>query len=208
MVRLPNLFKSIIPKTFFYTGLSVMIPFLFTENTAIRLVFTAIIILMNLFSGRNFRLLPNIILTAGVLLANIYPFGGKVIFTAGPVFITEEALISGIEKSLLLIGSVYISRFAVRKELIFPGKTGLLLYKTFYYFEKFTEMKLNVKSDIIGQIDARLIEIEGLSEKEEEIPSATSFRIKSGRADNTFFILFSFFFWGLFIFSKIDLWRG
>lgn len=207
MVRLPNLFKTILPKTFFYTGLSVMVPFLFTENTAIRLVFTATIILMNLVSGRNFRLLPNIILTAGVMLANIYPFGGRVIITIGPLFITEEALISGIEKSLLLIGSVYISRFAVRKELIFPGKTGQILYKTFYYFEKFTEMKLNVKSDIIRQIDARLIEIEGLSENE-EIISATSFRIKSGRADNTFFILFSFFFWGLFIFSKINLWRG
>ncbi|MDX9802221.1 MAG: hypothetical protein RBT69_12895 [Spirochaetia bacterium] len=207
MIKLPNIFKKILPKTYFYTGLSVMVPFLFTENIAIRFLFTAFIIIMNLFSGRNFRLLPNLILTAGVILANIYPFGGRVIFTIGPLFITQEALISGIEKSLLLIGSVYISRFAVRKQLVFPGKTGLLLYKTFYYFEKFTEMKLNVKSDIIGQIDTRLIEIEGLSAKE-DVSSVSSFSAKSGMVNHLFFILVSLFFWVLFIASKFYLGRS
>ena len=201
-----EMFKKILPQTFFFTGLAIMPAFLFTENTQIRLVFVILIITLNLISGRNFRLFPNIVLTAGVILANLYPPGGRIYFSLGPFYFTQEAVMLGIKKSLLLIGSVYISRFSVRRELIFPGKTGALLYRTFFYFEKFTELRLDVKSDIIMQIDSRLIEIEESSAKPQT--GSHSFTGKTDPGNLLFFAMVTVLFWSLFFFSKIYLRRS
>ncbi len=200
------MFKKILPKTFFYTGLAIFPPFLFTDSTGIRLILVLAIIAANILSGRKIRLLPNLLIIMAVIAANLYPPGGKVYFSLGPLYFTEDAILSGLRKSLLFIGSVYISRFAVRKELVFPGKTGILLYKTFFYFEKLTEMRLNVKTDIIGQIDSRLVEIESMSGKAEiEIHSFSS---SSGSRDFLFFTVINVFFWALFAYSEIYLGRS
>ena len=197
------------PKTYFYTGLAIMPPFLFTENIYLRAVFLLFILFLNLLTGRKFRIMPNIIITAGVVLANIYPPGGKIYFSIGNLLVTEEALITGLKKALFLTGSVYISRFAVRKELIFPGKTGNMIYKTFYYFEKFTEMKLNFKKHVIEQIDMRLMEIENSSHAAGTSGSLKhSFYRGSDWPNNLLFFSVAILFWAFFAVSEIYLGRG
>ncbi|MCL2792395.1 MAG: hypothetical protein FWD87_04820 [Spirochaetaceae bacterium] len=203
------MFKNIEPGIYFFTGIAILFPFLFTNDLIIRFVFVVIAVILNISTGRKIRVLPNILLLLGIMIANIYPPGGKVYFEIGNFYITQGAISSGLKKSLLLIGSVYISRFAVRKELIFPGKAGFLFYKIFFYFEKLTELHLKFKKNIIEQIDLKLIEIEKSTALSEATNAKNnSFNIKPDFKQILFFITINFLFWGLFIYSNIDLWRS
>ena len=204
--------KNIKPGLCFFTGIAILPPFFFTNNLLIRFIFVVTAISLNILTGRKFRILPNILLLLGVIIANIYPPTGKLYFKIGYFYITEDAIFSGLKKSLLLIGSVYISRFSIRKELLLPGKTGALFYKIFFYFEKLTELHLKFKKDIIEQIDLKLIEIENSNTIMETPESKDCFfnskqNLQSDLKQILFFIIIIFFFWGLFTYSHIDLRR-
>lgn len=198
--------KGIQPGTFFFTGIIIIPSFVFAESLTARTVLFAAIIILNMITGRNFRILPSVILASGVILANLYPPGGRVYFTAGPFYVTHDALMTGIRKTLLLAGTVYISRFSIRRELVFPGRAGALLYKTFYYFEKLTEMKLDIRNNIIMQIDNRLSEIDSTSR--DVGMEGHTLRLIMEKKNLFFLILVSLLFWGTFFFSEIYLRRG
>ena len=209
MAKNKIMLKNIKPGIYFFTGITIFIPFFFTNDLTIRFIFVVTAVILNILTGRKFRLLPNILLLLLIMAANIYPPDGKVYFKICNFYITQGAIFSGLKKSLLLIGSVYISRFAVRKELIFPGKTGVLFYKIFFYFEKLTELHLKFKKDIIEQIDQKIIEISNETAIiEEAITDKHSFNIKPDFKEILFFIIINIIFWGLFIYSNIDLWRS
>jgi len=192
--------KNIEPGIYFLTGIAIFIPFLFTNNLIIRFLFVVIAVILNILTGNKFRILPNILLLAAVMIANIFPPDGKVYFKISSFYITQGAILSGLKKSLLLIGSVYISRFSVRKELILPGKTGVLFYKIFFYFEKLTELHLKFRKDIIEQIDLKLIEIEKSIAVDETVKTNRhSFNKKPDLKQILFFIIVILLFWGLFI---------
>lgn len=190
---------SIQPKILFFTAIIILPAFLFTNSIVFRGIFTATAVLIAIITGKRFRLLPNLIISFCVIAANLYPPGGYILAKIGPFFITVEALITGINKSLLLIGSAYISRFAIGKELVFPGKGGELLYKTFFYFEKFTEIRLDFKKNLISQIDSLIISLE------KTVPEAapdTLFSLELGtlrKADIIFFVTTVIFYWLLFV---------
>ena len=195
------MFKNIEPGVCFITGIAIILPFLFTDDLIMRSIFVVIAIILNISTGRKIRILPNILLLFGVIIANIYPPVGKVYFEIGNFYITEGAITSGIKKSLLLIGTVYISRFAVRKELVFPGKTGFLFYKIFFYFEKLTELRLKFRKDILEQIDSKLIEIEeSTAPSEADNAKNHSFNVKLNFKQIVFFAIISLLFWGLYIY--------
>ncbi|MCL2704695.1 MAG: hypothetical protein FWE72_00610 [Spirochaetaceae bacterium] len=194
------MFKNIKPGICFLTGVAIFFPFLFTSNLIIRSVFVFIVIILNILTERRFRILPNILLLLAIMIANIYPPDGKVYFEVGHFYITQGAIFSGLKKTLLLIGSVYISRFSVRKELVFPGKTGALFYRIFFYFEKLTELNLKFNKNIIEQIDFKLIEIEKSTSIDHAGKTKNhSFNIKPGLKQILFFIIINLIFWGLFI---------
>ena len=203
-----QIFKTLNPRTYFFTGLLILPAFIFTRNLYFLTAGMLLIVMLNIASGKKVRVLPNIILFAGIVAANLYPPGGKILYTAGVLTVTEEAVLTGIRKAVFLIGTVYISRFAVRKELVIPGKTGELLYKSFYYFEKLTEIgSYRLKSislnSIIELVDNKMVEISESSHtflKKEDKSSAV--------IDSILFISVSFLFWGMFILSKVYLGRG
>lgn len=188
---------SIQPKVLFFTAIIILPAFLFTNSIMFRATFTVAAVLIAILTGQRFRLLPNLIISFCVIAANLYPPGGYILLKIGPFFVTLEALITGINKSLLLIGSAYISRFAIGKELVFPGKGGELLYKTFFYFEKFTEIRLDFKRSLIPQIDSLIISLENTVP---EITYSTVFsRGLIRKADVIFFITTIIFYWVLFL---------
>ncbi|MCL2295003.1 MAG: hypothetical protein FWC36_09090 [Spirochaetes bacterium] len=201
--------KNIDPRLYLITGIIIFPAFLFTTDLFIRFLFVIIAVVLNIITGRKFRVLPNILLSLGIIIAHIYPPSGKVYYEIGQFYITQGAIFLGLKKSLLLIGSVYISRFSVRKDLVLPGKAGALFYEIFFYFEKLTELHLKFKKNIIEQIDSKLLEIEnspaikeGAKTKSPSINSKPCFR------QILFFAAIVFLFWGLFGYSHINLWRS
>jgi hypothetical protein len=191
------------PILFFYTGIAILPAYLFVNNFKAQLIMISGIIILNILTGRKIKIVSNILLTAGIIVANIYPPAGKMYFSIGPFYITHDALFSGLKKAMFLIGTVYISRFSVRAGINFPGSAGKLVYQIFFYFEKLTELHpIKIKKNFINQIDIKLMEIENI-----EYNDNTNNNYRYNIADLLFFILTVSFYWLIFFTLKFSFWR-
>jgi hypothetical protein len=122
-------------------GLIFIPAFLLQESLIVRFVQFLILISLFIFYGGRFRILPNIILFFGIVLAYTLQPAGKLIFMLGVFPITRGALFSGISRSLMLIGLIYLSRLSISSKLKFKGTLGNLIGRVFYYFEAVTGWK-------------------------------------------------------------------
>lgn len=143
----------------FICGLISVPAFVFQQNTILSAALALLFIILSIVQGKRFRLLPNLIMAAGITAANLITAHGRVLLEIGNFHITAGALESGAAKSALIIGLIYISRVSVRKGLQLPGRLGSMLSLVFYYFEKFTEGRRIEPKNIVRQLDDRLIEL-------------------------------------------------
>ncbi len=153
------------PALYLVTGLLILPLFFFNESLVSLTLMTLSVIILNLFTGRRIRILPSLIVSSGIILTNLLQPGGKLLFSISGFPVTEESLFSGLQKALFLSGMIYVSRFSVRKGLRIPGKTGAVLIKAFYYFEKMTEISFKGEGKpglkkIVASIDIKLMELD------------------------------------------------
>ena len=115
---------------------------------------------LSLLRRGKVRILPSIIITAGIVALALLSPSGKILFSAGAVKITDGALNNGLHRSAVLCGMVFLSQFAVSPKLHFPGKIGFFFGQMFKYFDKLTAVHVSLKpGSIISSIDEHLIEI-------------------------------------------------
>ncbi len=115
---------------------------------------------LSLLRRGKVRILPSIIITAGIVALALLSPSGKILFSAGAVKITDGALNNGLHRSAVLCGMVFLSQFAVSPKLHFPGKIGFFFGQMFKYFDKLTVVHVSLKpGSIISSIDEHLIEI-------------------------------------------------
>lgn len=126
------------PKLRFIAGLITVPALLFQTNLYIKICQVLLFILLSVLSGKRFRVLPNLLIAAGIIFMNLLTPLGKILFSLGNFYITEGALKAGLQKTLVLIGLIYLSRFSVTRGLSFPGELGGTLARVFYYFEEIT----------------------------------------------------------------------
>jgi hypothetical protein len=126
----------------------ILLAFLFQTS----LVFKALEVLLLIFyaalRGKQFRLLPNLLILAGITGANLLTPVGEVLFRVASFPVTRFALEQGLLRALLFIGLVYLSRATVScfaGTLAFPGRVGRLLGRTLYHFEQFMDFDISVK---------------------------------------------------------------
>ena len=141
MIRMED---HISPEVLFFAGVLVLPAFLFTPSLPVKAGLTAVYIVLTVIGGRRFKILPNVIVAAGIIAANLLTPFGKIYLHIGAFRITEGALRLGALKAATLIGLIYLSRLTIRSSLRFPGRFGELLGLTLYYFERITEQKLNL----------------------------------------------------------------
>lgn len=145
------------PRDVFLAGLLMLPAFVFTVHPVVRAAQVALFVLLSLLSGRRFRPLFPLTATAGILAANLLMPSGRVLWSAGFVSVTSGALETGLRKSLTFVGLVYLSLFAVRTGLPFPGRIGGLLARVVYYFERLLESdKTMDRRDLVGSLDRYL----------------------------------------------------
>ncbi len=133
---------SDIKPEYLFTGWMIFLPlFLFQTSFYVRIFQTVSVIILFLLRGKRFKVLPNVLLFTGITTAHLLQPAGEILLTVFGLSITKDALVSGVSKSLLLIGLVYISRISISSRLLLPGRAGRLLGSVFFYFEKITEMK-------------------------------------------------------------------
>ena len=118
----------------FICGLLTIPAFIFQSGLPERAVLTLLFIILAVISGRKFRLLPNLVMAAGIIAANLLAPHGKVVLEAGRFSVTTGALETGVMKALLIIGLIYISRGSIKKRSQLPGTgrqtavDGILLF--------------------------------------------------------------------------------
>ncbi len=158
------------PKRRMVMGLIFMPAFLLQESILIRSVQLAVIVLLYVLGGGKFRILPNLMLVAGIITAYLIRPAGIVLFNIGGFPVTKGALLPGVSRSLLIIGLIYISRLSVSSRLSFNSAAGNLLGRVFFYFEAITEnqnafpyryvYRKNGDKKIISYLDDLLLSVE------------------------------------------------
>ncbi len=161
---------SIAPRQKLILGLLFIPAYLLQQSLLVRCVQFVIVISVYIFQGSKFRIVPNLILFSGITLAFVILPAGKVLFMLFEFPVTEGALISGLSRSLMLIGLIYISRLSVSSKLNIKGRAGNLVGRVFFYFEAITEgnrlfnfkdfYKKGMMGRLILYIDKLLIAVE------------------------------------------------
>jgi heptaprenyl diphosphate synthase len=120
-------------------GLLMLAALFFNNDTILRglqfLYFSFLVWL----SGKRCNILLTLIITPGIVLANLLVPYGKVLFSAGPLDITSGALKAGLHRAFTLEALVMLSRFSIRNDLRLPGFFGGLLAESFRIFSALQE---------------------------------------------------------------------
>ena len=166
--------NKIHPYVYLVTGITLLPVFFVSDNLVLLAVITLLIYFLNRITGRKINIIPSLVISFGIIITNLLQPGGKLLFYIISFPVTEEALYDGIKKALFLTGMIYVSKFSIRNTLKIPGKTGTILVKTFYYFEKLTEINFLKKGKpglikIITAIDEKLIELSNESFKKSDM---------------------------------------
>lgn len=148
------------PEFLFFCGVLSLPAFLFGEAVWSKVLLTAVYILLNLLSGRRVKILPNVVLAAGIIAANLFTPFGRILLRAGTFPVTEGALRLGLLKSATIIGLVYLSRFTIRSDIRIPGRAGETFTLMLFFFERITEQKFKPdRKDPWGGLDALLMNV-------------------------------------------------
>ncbi len=117
---------------------------------------------------------------SAVLINLLSPFG-LVLFHFGPLWITEGALKTGLQKGLNMAALLYLSRFSIRSDLRLPGRIGRLISRMFFYLHYLIEEKKRVTPGNLTQtLDALFIRIQernmpGFSSSEGQMALSTHY---------------------------------
>lgn len=99
----------------------------------------------------------------GITLFNLYPPHGKILFKLGGFAITVEALLSGIQKAVILEGMVYISKWMLKDKIAFSGFIGKSLSASISVFQKLMTVKHEIKPHkLIPALDSVLLSFDKL----------------------------------------------
>jgi heptaprenyl diphosphate synthase len=129
-------------------------------------------------SGKKNNPLITILIILGIVAFNLTVPYGRVLFSLGPVRITEGALLAGIQRAVTLEGLIMLSRAAIRRDLRLPGPFGELMGESFRILALVRERKHTItRKNLAMDIDNLMIEL-----SETETPGETA---AAGRRNST-----------------------
>ncbi|AEE17800.1 hypothetical protein [Treponema brennaborense] len=144
-------------RVLFVSALCCFPAFLFQQNTVVLACEAAVFFVLALTKRGSVRLLPPILVVAGVAFFSLLSPYGKVLFRVGDFTVTAGALDGGLRRGLMLAGMVFLSQLAVSPRLMLPGKAGAFLSRMFSYLDELSSVRVPFKrGQVIEAIDARL----------------------------------------------------
>jgi hypothetical protein len=148
------------PEFLFIVSLFALAFFVFIKNTTILWIITGFFFILTLARRGSVHILPSLLLTLCLVFFAILTPTGKVLYSVGSFRITLDALNNGLHRSAVLVGMVFISQFAISKNLQLPGSAGKFLTEVFGWFDKLTASRISfVPGKIIASIDAVLVQL-------------------------------------------------
>jgi hypothetical protein len=151
--------KNVSAKTLFWFGLAFIFCFMLQDNLLVKSISVFYFIFLAVLAGRKLKLIRLIIVSAGVILFNLFQPAGKVLFYVVSFPVTKIALESGSHRALTVVGLVYISFFCIKTNLNLPGFVGRLLSRTFSYFNQLVRYKWEKGKGIIENLDSLFFQL-------------------------------------------------
>jgi hypothetical protein len=159
------------PGLLFACGALVFPSFLLQQDLAVRAVQVVFFVCLCAFSGRRIRPLQYLVVAAGIVVFNLVIPTGRVLLSILGLPLTEGALKSGLLKATAMTGLIALSQFSIRSDLRIPGRIGGLLGRSLFYFERIMGQRRKLeRRDIIGSIDALLLEVHQAPTADEQAP--------------------------------------
>ena len=134
-----DFFKTLNPSTLFFCAVLCLPGILFQRSLAYLWADIALFIALNLLKKGGIRILPPLIICVSVVFFNLFTPEGLVLFSLGKFKVTLGAVQNGLHKSGVLLAMVFVSQYAVSRDLNLPGKAGGFLSRVFYYFDALSE---------------------------------------------------------------------
>jgi len=142
-------------------GVAASFLLLFIPSLGARLVLAPLFAALAWLSGRKIALGPALLMTAGIVLAGLVVPVGRVLFTLGPLLVTETALVEGLSRALAFQGLLYASRAAIRPGLRFPGRLGELVSLSFLGYQRILDSGIKPRpSTFVADADRLLLDLE------------------------------------------------
>lgn len=91
---------------------------------------------------------------------------GLILTTWGPIILTKGAIYSGISRSSMLIGLLYLSKNISLSQIKFSGTLGIIIRDTFHYFNQLTSGEKIKFSNMIVEIDNKLLNLKPYSSED------------------------------------------
>jgi len=147
------------PQIRFFIGLLLLIPLFFQEVLILKLIHVLTLGILCKLSGKRIYYIYFLNLLIWITIFQLLSPFGQVLFDLKIITITKGALLSGFNKSLLLIGLVFTSLFSVSPGLKFPGRLGGVLAEMFYFYEELYSSKGKIRrKSFISDVDSLLAE--------------------------------------------------
>lgn len=166
---------NVTPRLLFVCGALVFPSFLLQQDIVIRAFQVVLFVCLCALSGRRVRPLQYLVVAAGIVAFNLVIPTGRVVLAVVGLPVTEGALKSGLLKATAMTGLIALSQFSIRSDLRIPGRIGGILGRSLFYFERIMSERRKVdRRDIIGSIDALLLEVHRAPARGETRAASTS----------------------------------
>ena len=183
----------LISPSFLFASVMVSFPaFLFQKKLVVLVAEVSVFFLLALSRRGKLRLLPSILMIAGITFFALFSPHGQVYARWGAFTITAGALEAGLSRGLTLAGMVFLSQLALSPQLHLPGKLGGFVVAMFSLLDKLTKERLSFSKEkkrarikkLMSTLDAHLYQVywnEGQEDAVQDRAQATEAQQTEGK---------------------------
>ena len=148
------------PSAIAAAGAAISAAYLFQRSLTVRAAMFLCFLAAAWLSGKKVSPLATVLVSAGIVAANLLVPVGRVLAQLGPLKVTESALLDGIGKALVFEGLVYISKATILPGLRLPGRFGSIVASAFVYYDRIIEYKGSIRpASLIEDADALMLRV-------------------------------------------------
>lgn len=142
-------------------GLVLLLILMFVNVLIVRIILTVLSLLLVVADGSRLNPVSSGLTVAGIICVNLFSPFGRIYTSIAGFNITEGALFLGIKKALIFEGMIFISKWMLKPEFRLPGKSGLLISRTFNTLRQLTARQKSIDfKNLISSIDSIMYELD------------------------------------------------
>jgi heptaprenyl diphosphate synthase len=143
-----------------FAGLLMMSALVFNPSPYLRCAQFLFFLALLWCAGKKNNFLATLAVMLGIVAFNLLAPYGRVLFEIGAFRVTQGALLGGLQRAVTLEALIMLSRFAIRRDLRFPGAFGELIGESLGILASIQERRSAVSGkNLIAGIDALMLEL-------------------------------------------------